>query len=228
LEDKKAEFIPPILSTEKQALELGCASGEFLLRLREMGWKVEGVELVAEPASRARKRGLAVHTGTLETAAFPDAAFDAVFAWMVVEHLCDPKFTLGEVHRVLKPGGWFVFSVPNFGCWEPHVFQQYWYALDLPRHLHHFTPRCLTNLLSHLGFEQPRFIHQRSLLYVVGSLGFVWQALRPQSPLATRLIRFPDQPSLGVQLALAPFAKLLALMRQGGRLTVVTRRPKAS
>jgi ubiquinone/menaquinone biosynthesis C-methylase UbiE len=44
---------------------------------------------------------------------WPDATFDLVSANMVVEHLAKPEAVFREVHRVLKPGGAFVFVTPN-------------------------------------------------------------------------------------------------------------------
>jgi SAM-dependent methyltransferase len=44
---------------------------------------------------------------------FRDAAFQVVTANMVLEHLADPLPVFSEVHRVLAPGGRFVFVTPN-------------------------------------------------------------------------------------------------------------------
>lgn len=44
---------------------------------------------------------------------FPDATFDVVTANMVTEHLPNPRETLMEVSRVLRPGGWLIFHTPN-------------------------------------------------------------------------------------------------------------------
>jgi SAM-dependent methyltransferase len=222
--DSQAEFIPPIDASRDRALEIGCADGRFLDKLRAAGWQSRGVEPSPAAAEAARSRGFDVHTGTLESADFGDGEFDAVFAWMVVEHLHDPVATLAEVRRVLKPSGWLCLCVPNFGCWEPRVFGRYWYALQLPTHLQHFTPRTLRRLLEGAGFEVTRIVHQRNLNNVVGSAGLWLRERFPRRRLGERLIRFTDDPStLGVLLLAIP-AKVLAWLGQGGRLTVVARR----
>lgn len=223
LADSKSEYIPQVDNSRKRALEIGCATGSFLMRLREEGWDATGVELAEAPAGEAARRGFDVHIGTLESAAFADASFDAVFAWQVVEHLPDPKQTLREIHRVLKPRGWFAFSVPNFACWERWVFGRCWHTLELPRHLHQFTPRTLRMMLSETGFDSVKIIHQRNVLNIILSLGIVLRRRFPDSTLGQRLIDFTDQPTMWWQLILAPLAKLLAVLRQGGRLTVIAR-----
>ncbi len=44
---------------------------------------------------------------------FADASFDAVYAIEVFEHLARPFDVMSEIHRILKPGGKIIFSVPN-------------------------------------------------------------------------------------------------------------------
>jgi SAM-dependent methyltransferase len=44
---------------------------------------------------------------------FVDGRFDMVFASWVLEHVAEPIRVLGEVGRVLRPGGVFVFITPN-------------------------------------------------------------------------------------------------------------------
>lgn len=185
---------------------------------------MQGVEPSAQAARTAEQRGLTVHRGTLETAELANESFDVVFAWMVIEHLPQPKTTLSHIHRILKPGGQFAFSVPNYGCWEPKVFGMHWDAFELPRHLQHFTPKTITRLLESTGFYDVKITHQRNVLNVVGSLGFKLRAWRPNSRLAKRLITWPHQPTMWPQLAWAPVAKLLAILRQGGRLTIIATR----
>ncbi len=214
----------------KRALELGCAHGAFLDQLRQRGWECVGVEPAGDVAGRARAKGLDVRVGSLEEvvtadqATFASASFDAVFAWMVIEHLHDPVATLRLARKLLKPGGWLLFSVPNFGCWERRVFGRFWYALQLPTHLQQFAPATVRRLLESSGYELVELIHQRNVNNLVGSAGLWLRAKFPRCSLGERLIRWTDNPSALGLCCLAPLAKSLAAIRQCGRLTVVARR----
>jgi len=227
LSESYAQIIPAVSSSPKRALELGCADGRFLERLAREGWEAEGIEPAEEPARRTQARGLTVHFGRLEPGAFPAGSFDAVFAWMVLEHVHEPLATLREIRRVMKDSGWLVFSVPNFACWERRLFGRYWYALQLPTHLHQFTPKTLNQMLRRAGFESVRVIHQRNILNLPGSIGLWLRDRFPRSRLGPALLRFIDDPGLWGTLVMAPPAVLLAWLHQGGRLTVVAR-PKTS
>jgi SAM-dependent methyltransferase len=216
-------WVPPRPAQRARALELGCSDGRFLEELGRAGWDAVGVEPSVEPARRAQQRGLVVHPGTLESGTFPARSFDACFAWMVIEHLHDPLAALRELRRLLADDGWLVFSVPNFGCWERCIFGRHWLDLDVPRHLQHFRPQTVRRLLSAAGFRPERIIHQRNVLGLIGSLGLWLCERRPQSSFGTVCVQFTHHPRMWPQLMLAPLARLLAALRQGGRLTVIAR-----
>lgn len=65
------------------------------------------------PALRKHITMSHVCMATVSQLPFADATFDLVTANMVVEHLDDPITQFGEVRRVLKPGGLFLFHTPN-------------------------------------------------------------------------------------------------------------------
>lgn len=211
----------PPLPAGARVLELGSGAGHFVREALARGWEVHAVEPAAEPAARlARDPRVRVHRGSAEAIDVPPGEFDAVFAWMVVEHLEDPRAVVRKVGAALRPGGYFVFSVPNAGCWEFAAFRSRWYGLDVPRHLWHFTPRTLRRLLGECGFAVERVFHQKVLKNITGSLEFLGGDRPALAPLARGLARAlsPAWVSFGVG---ATFAAL----RQGGRLTVVARQP---
>lgn len=203
-----------------RALELGCATGRYLQALKRSGWDVQGVELCEQPAAMAREAGLKVHQGTLESAALPAGTFHLVAAWMVIEHVPEPRQTLAELNKLMRPEGQILLSIPNARCWQRFLFGKAWYCWDLPRHLQHFSPASIRRVLEDSGFHQIEVIHQRTLLSLMGSIGMVILSLIPRNRMGTWFLRYPEQPRLTIQLLLAPLAILLSVLRQGERLTV--------
>jgi len=135
-------------------LDIGCATGLFLNAMQQHGWQSTGVELSPYAAEYARQQfQLKVKTGTVEKANFPDNSFDVVTMWDVLEHVIDPKATLFEIARILKPGGLLALSLPNPTCPEAHIFGSSWVGWDRPRHLHLFTPIVLEKYLNMTGFH---------------------------------------------------------------------------
>ena len=211
-----------------RALEIGCATGEYLIRLQAAGWKATGIEPGIRPAEIARKRSLEVHNGMLESIELQPASFDLAAAWMVIEHVPDPRETLQRIHALLKPGGHLLFSIPNAGCWEATFFGKNWFALELPRHLHYFTPNSIRTLLEQCGYTNVSITYQRNLSYVVGSVGLRILSVRPESRFGRWLFNYPHRPTVSMKLLLAPWAHLIAWMRQGGRLTISAEREEQS
>lgn len=80
---------------------------------------------------------------------FASSAFDVVAAFDVIEH-CEPEsVALAEVHRVLRPGGRFLMSVPAYQwAWTSHD--------DLNHHHRRYTRRRAVSALSAAGFEVER------------------------------------------------------------------------
>ncbi len=216
--------IAATLPEKRRALELGCATGQYLVRLQDAGWLATGIEPGERPAWIAKEAGLDVHCGTLEATELQSEQFELAAAWMVIEHVPDAKETLRRLNALLVPGGTLLFSIPNAGCWEAWFFGKYWYVWELPRHLHHFTPSSIRKLLEECGFTDITIIHQRNLSNVVGSLALCILGRWPECRPGRWLLRYPDRPTTATKLLLAPFAHGLAWMRQGGRLTISARR----
>ena len=117
---------------DRSVLDIGCGHGELALKLLQAGAKfVAGIDIsdvyVADAASKARSIGFApeTHEFTVMDAhklAFPAAKFDFVVGHGILHHL-DLDVCLGEIRRVLKPGGCALFIEPLAGNPMLRVFR---------------------------------------------------------------------------------------------------------
>jgi SAM-dependent methyltransferase len=140
-------------------LDIGCSSGGFLASLKGGPWRLYGIEASLPTAERARAlTGADVFAGDVADADFPPNSFDVITCSDVLEHLYEPYEVFQKVSSWLKPGGIFYIFVPNILSWEARMFRSYWYALDLPRHLHHFSARSLARLATSVDLHQLRLV----------------------------------------------------------------------
>jgi SAM-dependent methyltransferase len=95
-------------------LEIGCGLGSFLVRAKERGWDVQGVEVSPWAATQATQASrVPVLISRAETLPFCTGSFDAVVSHHVFEHLPDPFQALRESRRVCRTGGRLLLVLPN-------------------------------------------------------------------------------------------------------------------
>lgn len=210
--------IPP-----STALEIGCASGETLSKLRDRGWKVCGIEPSPSAAKVAQAAGFDVTCGRIEEVAAPGRDFGLIIAAQVIEHLHDPAAALARLRAWARPDGWLVCSVPDAGSLLFRIFGARWYDLDLPRHLFHFDPRNLTTLLRQAGWSVVSIKYDATMNGMFGSLGY-WlkDRLGSDSRIAAKFEAYPGTRS-AIKALMKPLALLLAMVRQSGRMIVSAR-----
>lgn len=133
-------------------LDIGCNEGRGLTLYARGGFTVEGLELNANAAARARARGFVVHEAELSEFE-PAELYDRVVLSNVLEHALDPRDMLRDVFRILKPGGQLWISLPNSDSWQRQVFGRTWINWHVPFHITHFTALGLKRLLAQNGFS---------------------------------------------------------------------------
>jgi 2-polyprenyl-3-methyl-5-hydroxy-6-metoxy-1,4-benzoquinol methylase len=147
-------------------LDLGCSSGAFLETLKGGQWELFGIEMSPEVAQRAEKRtGAKVFVGDVLEAPFPQGYFDAITCFHVFEHMFRPKQILEKVSYWLKPGGIFYMMVPNIHSGGGRAFKSYWYALELPRHLFHWSPKALRQVARSVDLEEVSVTAHREVFF---------------------------------------------------------------
>ncbi len=102
-------------------LDAGAGYGIYALTLAEQGYSVDAIDLERErtDALRARKRErptlderIRTYTGSITELPFKDGSYDLIICSDVIEHIKDDARAVGELARVLSPGGTMIITVP--------------------------------------------------------------------------------------------------------------------
>lgn len=137
-------------------LDFGGGKGKFCSLAQENGWSVKCVETAIDRAAYAREvYHLDVYTSFYESGQiFEGVKFDIITIFHVLEHLTDPEKLLNNlVSDNLNPKGLLVIEVPNIYSWQARLAKHNWLHLDVPRHIQHFTPHRLKQMLNDMNFH---------------------------------------------------------------------------
>lgn len=167
-------FAVPSYRKGGKILDVGCATGDMLVLLKNLGWDVYGIDIDKKGIRIAKARGLKnLRVGTYkDVRAYPDNYFDCIRLYHVIEHIDNPLLCLEILHKKLKPKGELFLSTPNFNTPIQKVFGSYWSGLDAPRHLYLFTPQTLGKVATQLEFAVKSVTYD-SAQALVGSLQYL-------------------------------------------------------
>jgi len=143
-------------------LDIGGGDGSFIEVAASAGFKIFATEFSEAGAASMRQRVPAaeVHTGELTDLLLPEATFDIVTAWHVLEHMRDPFAALVTIRRLLRPDGVAFIAVPNRNNHLMAMLYRFLKGRPYPLfslktreiHLFHFTPASLRMMLEKAGF----------------------------------------------------------------------------
>jgi SAM-dependent methyltransferase len=141
-------------SSPGRLLEIGSAAGQFVAAAAAAGWQAKGIEGNNTVAEYARSvLAVDVSTGLIEDQDLPEASFDLVVMWHVLEHIPEPLATVRRLVATLKPGGRFAVEVPNAASREAHAMGADWPPTYDPNHVSQFTPASMRRLLVNAGLD---------------------------------------------------------------------------
>jgi len=155
-----------LVGTQKDVLDVGCATGGLLGHLVGLGNRGVGLEGDPAQARVAASKGLEVLEWDLERGLPPleGRSFDAVVFADVLEHLKDPAPVLRQARARLAPGGRVIVSVPNIAHCSTRGrlligrFEYGEYGIMDRTHLRFFTKASVTRLLEECGFRVDRVV----------------------------------------------------------------------
>jgi len=135
-------------------LELGAGTGDFCSSLTEAGYRASPVDPLTDEV-------------------WPSRDFDAILAYLVLEHVYDPRRFIAEAAQRLAPDGVLIVEVPDF-LRDP-------VASLVPEHLWHYAPQHLSALFADCGLttvEIERTNASRSFAFMIAAR----RAVVPERP----------------------------------------------
>jgi len=135
-------------------LDLGCSNGLFLDCAKQRGWNVYGTEYAQESIDFCAKKNIRVFKSDQLPDDFYKTSFDIVTSFEVIEHINNPNEDMAIVNKVLRKGGAFYFTTPNFNALSRRLLKEKWNVIDYPEHLSYYTPSTIHYLLKQNGYKK--------------------------------------------------------------------------
>ena len=132
---------------------MGAGIGAFLNTMKNKGWEIRGIE----PDKGARQQAKELFDLELSSvemfSQLNPGSFDAITLWHVLEHVHQLHDYIKRLKELLNPGGKIFIAVPNYESTDSSIYNSWWAAYDVPRHLYHFTPKTIQVLVEQHGLK---------------------------------------------------------------------------
>lgn len=151
---KKLSLIQKISGKQQNfsLLDFGCGTGDFLGFVKQHNIFAEGVE----PDQHAREIAKTVNgvdTYSIENSVnIEEGKFDVITLWHVLEHVHELHAQIEYFNKWLKKDGILLIAVPNIESYDAKKYGKYWDAIDVPRHIYHFSPKNIQQIVTQHKF----------------------------------------------------------------------------
>jgi SAM-dependent methyltransferase len=151
LDETAACIAHKLTSRDSRVLDIGCANGGLLARLKRLGFQnLCGFDLPQGCIENTRKLGIEAKFGSVTEHPKDAGKFDLIILSHVMEHLREVRAAVQSVEKLLKDGGQIYIEVPDASEYASHVvapFQDF-----NTEHINHFSIQGMQNLMGQLGF----------------------------------------------------------------------------
>ena len=153
------------INRDSKILDVGSGAGHVLMSLSHFGFhNLTGVDPFLQ-SDRVYSSGVRVLKTELGKV---DDEFDLILSNHTIEHVADPRLTLSDIYRLLKPDRFAIVRLPVVSyAWQK--YQTNWVQLDAPRHLFLFTAKYFSKLAQDVGFEVQNVAYDSTAFQFWGS-----------------------------------------------------------
>ena len=170
---QKLNLINSFRTEEKNLLDIGCGTGDFLYFCQQNNWKITGVEPNKNARDLAAKK-LDLNNSISESVEVlmkdQSKRFDVITMWHVLEHVPNLEAYISYLKKLLKPNGRLIIAVPNYKSYDAKYYGKFWAAFDVPRHLWHFSQKSIKLLFFKFDMELENTLPMKFDSYYVSLL----------------------------------------------------------
>ncbi len=148
LNKKKQLLIDEVGVMKGEILDIGCGTGAFLNTMKTAGWGITGLE----PDVTARAKAAALYSiqplSSEKIFELKPSTYHAITMWHVLEHVHELHEYIKQLSTLITPNGKIFIAVPNYTSKDAAIYAAHWAAYDVPRHLYHFSPAAMQQLIA--------------------------------------------------------------------------------
>ena len=167
---------------EKNILDIGAGTGDFLKVCKVNLWNVFGIEPDMEARNIAAKKGVLLHK---DVSHFTDKKFEIITLWHVLEHVENLEEYISTLEKLLSKNGTLIIAVPNYKSYDAKYYSKFWAAFDVPRHLWHFSETSISKLFAPVNLTVEKTLPMRFDAYYISLLSekYKYGSMKPISAL---------------------------------------------
>lgn len=133
-----------------QLLDIGAGTGDFVEICKQYNKMAFGVEPNETARKQAQSKAIQLKA---DYKTFVQGQFKVITLWHVLEHMPDVDAAILQQKELLCDDGVVVLALPNYKSFDAKLFQSFWAAYDVPRHIHHFSAEAIRHFYERHQFK---------------------------------------------------------------------------